>query len=149
MYTSDSGRDGIVTKLHPQTRAIAWLFIGEETHRRLRGDYLYQTPEKVFEYRWAATILSRAMSRLRQDSVDSGKEAQFDGLKQYLTSLESDVPYRQTADVLGISEGAVKTAVYRLRKRLGQCLRAEVADTVADPSQVDAELRQILSMLRS
>ena len=107
------------------------------------------TLEEVFEYRWAATILNRAMARLRQDSVDSGNEAQFDGLKQYLTSLESEVPYRQTAGALGISEGAIKTAVYRLRKRLGQCLRAAVADTVADPSEVDAEVRQILSILRS
>lgn len=107
------------------------------------------TPDEVFEYRWAVTMLERALSRLRQDSVDSGREAQFDALRQYLTSVERDVPYRETARALQMSEGSVKTAVYRLRMRLGQCLRAEVADTVADPGEIDDEVRNLLSAVRS
>lgn len=107
------------------------------------------TPEKVFEYRWAVTMLNRALARLERDSTDTGDEELFATLKCYLTSVEVQVPYREAAEALGISEGAVKTAVYRLRQRFGQYLRAEVADTVADPAEVDDELRHLLSTLRT
>lgn len=107
------------------------------------------TPEQAFEYRWAVTMLNRALARLERDSADEGRGKHFETLKCYLTSAEAQVPYRETADALRISEGAVKTAVYRLRKRFGEYLRAEVADTVADPDEIDDEVRQLLSTLRS
>lgn len=107
------------------------------------------TPEQAFEYRWAVTMLNRALARLERDSSDAGEEKQFATLKRYLTSVEVQVPYREVTETLGISEGAVKTAVYRLRKRFGQYLRAEVADTVAKPAEVDDELRHLLSALRT
>ena len=56
--------------------------------------------------------------------------------------------YKNIAGDLNMSEGAIKTAVYRLRQRYGQCLRAEIADTVADPSEVDAEVRHLLTTIR-
>ncbi len=107
------------------------------------------TPEQAFEYRWAVTLLNRALARLEEASSGTGGNEQFATLKGYLTSVELQVPYRDVAQELGISEGAVKTAVYRLRKRFAQYLRAEVADTVADEAQVDDELRHLLSTLRS
>jgi RNA polymerase sigma factor (sigma-70 family) len=107
------------------------------------------TPEKAFEYRWAVTMLNRALARLERDYTDAGDEGELATLKCYLTSFEVQVPYREAAEALGISEGAVKTAVYRLRKRFGQYLRAEVADTVAVPAEVDDELRHLLSTLRT
>ncbi len=58
------------------------------------------------------------------------------------------MPYRETASALGISESAVKSAVHRLRKRLGQCLREEIAETVSDRSQVDEEVRHLLAVVR-
>ena len=106
------------------------------------------TPEEAFEYRWAVTMLNRALARLEQDSSGTDGAKQFVALKRYLTSLELQVPYREVAEELGISEGAVKTAVYRLRQRFGQYLRAEVADTVANEAEVDDELRHLLSTLR-
>lgn len=106
------------------------------------------SPEEAFEYRWAVTMLNRALERLRSDSAASGRGEQFEVLKRYLTSSTQQAPYKEAASELGISEGAVKMAVTRLRARLGQCLRAEVADTVADDSQIDAEVRQILEVLR-
>lgn len=107
------------------------------------------TPEEAFEYRWAVTMLNRALARLEQDSSGTDAVKQFAALKRYLTSLELQVPYREVAEELGISEGAVKTAVYRLRQRCGQYLRAEVADTVANEAEVDDELRHLLSTLRT
>jgi RNA polymerase sigma-70 factor (ECF subfamily) len=106
------------------------------------------TPIDVFERRWAMTVLDRAMGRLQQEVDSSESDISFEQLKPYLTSSEPQVPYRETAEAMGASEGAVATAVHRLRKRYGQCLRAEIAETVVDPSQVDAELRHLLSELR-
>ena len=106
------------------------------------------TPIDVFERRWAMTVLDRAMDRLQHEIDSSGDEISLEHLKQYLTSAEPQVPYRETAETLGVSEGAVATAVHRLRKRYGQCLRAEIAETVVDPSHVDDELRHLLHGLR-
>lgn len=106
------------------------------------------TPEEVFEYRWAMTVLSRALDRLREDAARGDTERQFEVLRPYLTSFEVHAPYRDAASELGISEGAVKVAVHRLRRRFGRCLREELSDTVADPGEVDDELRHLLSTLR-
>ena len=93
------------------------------------------------------TVLDRAMGRLQQEINSSGDEIPLESLKQYLTSSEPQVPYRETADALGVSEGGVATAVHRLRKRYGRCLRAEISETVIDPEQVDDELRHLLAIL--
>jgi RNA polymerase sigma factor (sigma-70 family) len=105
------------------------------------------TPIDIFERRWAMTVLERAAARLHRESGAKGRE-QLAHLQQYLTSGDSQVPYRETASALGISETAVKSAVHRLRKRLGQCLRAEVAETVSDPAEVDGEVRHLLEVVR-
>ena len=98
------------------------------------------SPADVFERRWAMTVLDRALDRLRLAAKASGDETQVEQLEQYLTSAEPQAPYRKAAEALGMSEGAVATAVHRLRKRYGQCLRAEIAELVLDPSDVDDEL---------
>ena len=105
------------------------------------------TPVDVFERRWAITVLDRAAGRLQQESTELS-QSQFAQLKQYLTSGESQVPYQKTAATLGISESAVKSAVHRLRKRLGHCLRTEIAETVSDPAEVDEEVRHLLAVVR-
>lgn len=105
------------------------------------------TPEDVFEQRWAMTVLTRALERLRDDSAAGGNAQQYEVLRPYLTSREVHVPYREAAEALGVSDGAVKVAVHRLRKRFGQCLRDEIAETVADPAEVDGELRHLLTVL--
>ena len=107
------------------------------------------TPVDVFERRWALTVLDRALYRLRKESVAADNKAQFEELKQYLTSAEPQAPYRETGEALGISEGAVATAVHRLRQRYGKCLRAEIAETVVNPSEIGDELRHMLMVVRS
>jgi len=106
------------------------------------------TPEDVFEYRWAMTVLDRAVDRLQLESEEAGTAFQFENLQQYLTDRGPQLPYRDTATALGMSEAATKSAVQRLRRRLGRCLRTEIAETVANPADVDDEVRNLLSKLR-
>jgi RNA polymerase sigma-70 factor (ECF subfamily) len=107
------------------------------------------TPLEVYEQRWATAVLERAMTRLRRESAASGDTSEFEILKQYLTSAEPQMPYREVAETLATTEGAVTTAVHRLRQRYGRCLRAEIAETVADPAETDDELRHLLARVRS
>lgn len=107
------------------------------------------TPEEVFERRWAATVLERAMDRLRDESQKTGHDFRFERLKRYLTSEEGHLPYREIALDLGMTESAVAAAVARLRKRFGRCLRAEVAEIVVNPADVDDELRHLLSVVQA
>jgi RNA polymerase sigma-70 factor (ECF subfamily) len=87
-----------------------------------------QTPEEQFERQWALTALNRAIVRLGEEYLRAGKARLFEWLRDFLT--EDDVlPYKQVSVALEMSEGAVKTAVHRLRSRLRNLLRAEIAET--------------------
>lgn len=101
------------------------------------------SPDKIFERRWAVALLERTMARLRGDYVAEGKLALFDELKATLTESRSSEPYAALAARLELSEAAVKMAVHRLRQRYRKALRAEVAETVAAPDQVEDELREV------
>ena len=107
-------------------------------------------PERAFDRQWAATVLDRALVRLRAQEDGAGRERQFAALRGYLTSdaVEGGQPeYRALAAELGTTETAVRAAVHRLRQRLGAALREEVVETVGDPSAADAELRHLLALL--
>ena len=105
------------------------------------------TPEKVFERRWALTVIGRVMAQLQQEAEAAGKQLQFDRLKGFLIGVDPHSPYRQIARELGMSEGAVKVAVHRLRRRFGKILRSEITETVASTSEVEGEIRHLLSAL--
>lgn len=104
----------------------------------------HDTPERVFDRRWAAISLDRAVQRLRNESHESGKGALVDALVPYLTETTDLPPYSAVARTLGLSEGAVKVAVHRLRHRFGAILRLEIADTVLAPEDVDDEVRELI-----
>ena len=106
------------------------------------------TPEQIFERQWALTVLDRALERVRQQSAKSGTENHFDKLKPYLTGDAAGAPYRDVAADLNLTEGAVRAAVLRLRKRFGESLRAEIGETVADPAEIDDEIRRLLTVLQ-
>jgi RNA polymerase sigma-70 factor (ECF subfamily) len=97
------------------------------------------TPDEIFEAKWARTVLDRALERLRDDA---GEPKRFHQLSRYLTGEEPD--YTGVAEGLGTTPGALRVAVHRLRRKLGNLLRDEVAQTVADLGDVDAELRSLL-----
>lgn len=103
------------------------------------------TPEEEFERRWALTLLDRVLSSLRAEAEAAGAGERFELLSPHLTGHGEGVAYKEIGARLGISEGAVKVAVHRLRKRFGELLRAEVADTVADEADVEGEIRALLS----
>ena len=84
---------------------------------------------------------------MRQAYADAGKAGLFDRLKEFLTGEPDASPYGRVARELGMSEGAVKVAVHRLRRRYRDLLRAEIGQTVADPEEVDDELKYLLAVL--
>ena len=101
------------------------------------------TPEAAFEYHWARTLLDRTLMRLR--AMYSNPD--FDRLKPFLVGEAARGEGAATAEQLGMSEGAFKVAIHRLRKHYREVLREEIAETVADPSQVDDEIRYLLKVL--
>lgn len=105
------------------------------------------TPEQAFERRWALTLLERVLERLGGQMAAAGKQRQFAGLKVYLTGEEHVPSYARTGGELGMSVSAVKVAVHRLRRRFADMVRAEVAQTLADPQDVGEEVRELFSAL--
>jgi len=105
------------------------------------------TPEKIFEKQWALGLLNRVLDGLREEAAASGKPEQFDRLRGCLTGDDQRIGYRELAGQLGMSEGAVKVALHRLRRRFGELLRSQVAYTVADPELVDDEIRHLLAAI--
>ncbi len=105
------------------------------------------TPERTYERSWAENVLQRAMDRLAEQTARRQGEQFFAVLKPLLTGTAETPAYAEIARRVGMSEGAVKTAVYRMRKRYGALLRDEISSTVTDQGQVDDELRRLLSVL--
>jgi RNA polymerase sigma factor (sigma-70 family) len=105
------------------------------------------TAEKMYERRWALTMLDQVLRRLRREYVETGRETLFEQLKSTLIEASRSVRYAEIACGLGTSEGAVKVAVHRLRQRYREVLRAEIADTVAGPAEVEDELRNLFAAL--
>jgi RNA polymerase sigma factor (sigma-70 family) len=116
--------------------------------RYLREPIDSWTPERIFERRWALTLLDRTLAKLRQDYAHTGKLAQFDALKVFLTGASGTPPLCQVAEQLVMTEGAVKVAVHRLRQKYRELLRSEIAQTVGAEEDVESELTLLLAALR-
>lgn len=106
-----------------------------------------QTPERLFERQWTLTLLDRVLARLQAEQESAGKSGQFAILKQFLTGGRDEACYSDVADELGMSAGAVKVASHRLRQRYRELLRAEVAQTVRSPDEVDDEIGRLFESL--
>ncbi|PYI85468.1 MAG: RNA polymerase subunit sigma-24 [Verrucomicrobia bacterium] len=105
------------------------------------------TPERSYERQWALALLDVAMERLRQEWVAAGKETLFATLQLFLSGERKAITCAQAALELGMSEGAVRTAVHRLRQHYGEILRAEVAQTLSRQEDLEDELRHLLAVL--
>ena len=101
--------------------------------------------EKIYEHRWALALLDQVLKRLRDEFTRDGKKHVFDELKSALTG--GKVPYAEIAALLAVKEGAVRTAIHRLRTRYRDIVRAEIAETVASPAEVDAEMQHLFAAL--
>lgn len=120
----------------------------QEAERRYQLELVENvTPETLFEQRWALTVLERVLARLREEFVAGNKADLFEQLKGFLSADLPSGSYRQAAANTGLKEGTVKVAVHRLRRRYGDLLRAEIAQTIADPAEVESELRHLISVL--
>jgi RNA polymerase sigma factor (sigma-70 family) len=105
------------------------------------------TAERLFERRWALTLLDRTMKQLREEFAAAGKVGEFDVLKACLTAERGEISYAEVAAALGLSEGAARVTVHRLRKRFREVFRAEIAHTVASPEEIEEEVRYLMSVL--
>ncbi len=106
-----------------------------------------RTPEHVFEKQWALTLLESVLNRMRGHYAQEGKGTLFHALEPCLIGSRESQPYAMLAAQLGMTEGAVKMAVCRLRERYRECLKEEIGRTVASPAEVDEELRHLFRVL--
>jgi hypothetical protein len=104
-------------------------------------------PERLFDLRWAATVVEQALRRLREECESKGRLRLFEGLRDYLAAEHADISYANIAISLGIAETVVKKQLHNLRERYRWLLRDEVAHTVADPTDVDDEIRHLCAAL--
>jgi RNA polymerase sigma-70 factor (ECF subfamily) len=120
---------------------------GEERYLREPADT--DTPERLFERRWALTLLETTLARLRDEYHQSGRDELFAALQPHLHGDADRLPLVELATPLGMSADAVKVAAHRLRRRYRDLLRQEIADTVDSPVDVDDELRRLMDSLGS
>ena len=105
------------------------------------------TPDKLFERRWALTLLDQALARLRQECAAPGKAQLYEALETFLTGAPNDSSYAEIAARLGTTESAIKSALHRLRQRHRELIREEVAATVSTAPEVEEELRHLIAVL--
>ena len=103
----------------------------------------------VFDRRWAETLIDTVTLRLQTEFGTAGMALRFDQLKVFLLANEEPAAYGEIARRLGMSEGAVRTAIYRLRQRYGELFREEIARTVNGMEEMEEEIRHFLSVLGS
>ena len=106
------------------------------------------TPESLFDRQWALVLLDRAMSRLGDEYGAQGRRDQFVALRPYLTGDSDGLGYRDAAEQLHTSEGALKVAVHRMRRRFRDTLLDEIAQTVDSADEVESELGHLFATLR-
>jgi len=107
-----------------------------------------ETPERLFERRWALTLLDQAMNRLGDECAASGKTTFFDAVKPLLGGDRADLPRTALAARLALTENALNLSLLRLRRRYGELIREEIAGTVASAQDVEEELRYLIEAIR-
>lgn len=106
------------------------------------------TPAKLFERRWARTVLDRALDRLREEFVADGREAVYEVLRAFEPGEQRELSYAEATARLGVTESAMKSMIHRLRQRHRELVREEIAQTVPTVADIDDELRYLVSVLR-
>ena len=103
--------------------------------------------DPIFDQVWAETIMHKSVERLRREYADAGKEALFGKLCSWLVAEAKPGDYAREGPGLGLNEGALAAAVFRLRQRFRQFIREEVGNTVQSPADIDSEMRYLLETL--
>jgi RNA polymerase sigma factor (sigma-70 family) len=102
--------------------------------------------EKIYERRWAMTLLEEALNRLRDESAAAGKAGLFQRLRTFVAG-DTDTRCAEAARDLGLTESTVKGALHRLRQRYRALVREEIARTVVDPEEIEAEIRHLIAVV--
>jgi len=105
------------------------------------------SPDKLFERRWATTVLEQAWTLLAAEYAAEGKAEMFRELRRFNSAQEGAPGYAETAGKLGLPENTVKSLVHRMRQRYRALLRREIGQTVANPAEIDEEIRYLLQVL--
>jgi RNA polymerase sigma-70 factor (ECF subfamily) len=132
-------RGGALTHVPLDTADAEQRFAGEPVHA-LAADAIY-------ERRWAMTLLDQALESLAAEYARAGKAAEFASLKRWLAADRGGIPYAEIAAELNSSEGAMRVAVHRLRKRFRQLFREAIAGTLGEGENVEEELRYVAAVL--
>lgn len=104
-------------------------------------------PDRIFEKQWALTLLGEVLNRLKREYHAEGNGELFAAIKETLMGRRESQPYADLAEALGMNEGALKVAVYRLRKRYRELIRAEIANTLDPSEDVESEMRHLFQVL--
>ena len=145
-YVANQRRDAQAVKRGGGHRVLSLDFNSGEDRYHLEPSHDV-TAEVIFQRRWAMTVLENAVGRLQREFEQAGKADQFAILKVFLGGESEPPAYRDIAGELNTTEGAVKVAVHRLRRRCGEILRDEIAQTVTSDEDVDQELRDLFANL--
>jgi RNA polymerase sigma factor (sigma-70 family) len=116
-------------------------------HRFANEPVTTLTPERAYEKQWAAALLEHVLSTLRQEYAEAGSARMFAELADLLWGKDGSVSFAEIGGRLGLTEGAARAAMHRLRLRYREQLRCEVAQTVDEPGAVDEELRYLISVV--
>ena len=106
------------------------------------------TPERLFDRKWAATVIGLAMAELRRRFEADGKAEHFERMKRFLVSDPAEATQAQAAAELGMTPGALRVGLHRMRRRYRELLRQQIAETVSTPNQVDEEIRDLFAAMR-
>ena len=138
-------------KAHTLKRGGRHVFISwddlKPDERELLEPRDHQTPERMFDRRWALTLLERVMGQLRKECAAARKGEVFETLQVYLTMDAEGKTYHEVAAQLNMSDGAVKVTIHRLRRRFGELVREQIARTVEGPDEIEDEIRQLFAAL--
>ncbi len=104
-------------------------------------------PDREYDRDWAVTLINHVLGRLQQEYSEADKETQFEQLAKFISGAAKPTAYQETATSMNMSEGAVRTAAHRLRKRYKELLKEEIAHTVTSPEEVEEEIRNLFVAL--
>jgi RNA polymerase sigma factor (sigma-70 family) len=125
---------------------IAWdAFDPEERYQHEPSDS--RDPEVAFDRQWAHALVTTALGRLESEMVRQGDEPRFKALKCFLQGSGAATTYAEAARALGIEEPAVKSAIFRMRRRYGEIIRDEISETVDNAADVEDEIRYLIAIL--
>ena len=145
-FLASQWRSAHAEKRGGRFRFVTWDPVWAERHYEAQHQ-INLPPEQLYDRNWALTVLQRVLDRLRSEMTPESDAQLFDHLKDRLLDDDGTASYAETSRQLGVAEATLRKTVSRLRRRYGELLQHEVAQTVASPSDVEGELRHLLAVV--